>query len=154
MRGPRSIWVESIRRTAAFSARRVRRLLTQLSIVSSRSRNSSAGRSRLASDRVERAGALPPAQQAERAAVRLQAGDQRAQALLAAQAGGQQAEKVHAAGEATLVVVGVVATHHTVEMAPGKRLDDLLENGGMVAHGIGSAAVDNVGKRLLRIRIN
>jgi hypothetical protein len=59
-----------------------------------------------------------------------------------------------AGGETSLAVVGCVATSMMVEALPRKTRDDLLEQGRSVAHDIGSVAVDNVGERRPRSRIN
>jgi hypothetical protein len=57
---------------------------------------------------------------------------------MAAEAASQHGQELCAAGEAALVVVGAVLADMMVEAVPGKLLDDLLEHGSFVAHGIGS----------------
>ncbi len=74
--------------------------------------------------------------------------------MVTAETAGQQSEEVLAAGEAPLTGIGGMAAHVVIEALPGETLDDLLEYGRLMAHGIGSAAVDNVGERRLRSRIN
>jgi hypothetical protein len=101
-----------------------------------------------------RAGRCLAAEQAQRAAVGRQCRHQRAQTLLSAEGAAQQGKEMLAGGETSLAAVGSMATGMMVEAMPRKLLDDLLEQGRLVAHDIGSAAVDNVGERRPRSRIN
>jgi hypothetical protein len=109
------------------------------------------GRVRLASASVD---APVPPKQAQGAAIRRKSGDQRAQALVAAKCAAQQGEKMPARVEAALVVVGPMPAHVVLEPMPRKALDSLLEQGSLMTHDIGSAAVDNVGERRFRSGIN
>ena len=68
--------------------------------------------------------------------------------------GSPKGEEMLARSEASVAVVGSMATSMMVEAMPGQLLDDLLEHGRLVTHDIGSAAVDNVGERRPRSRIN
>jgi hypothetical protein len=93
------------------------------------------------------------AEQPQRAVVWGEGGGGRAQPLLAAQDAGEQRDEMLAGGELRVAVEAVLADQR-VEPLPGKLLHDLFEQGRLMAHGIGSAAVDNVGERRFRIRIN
>jgi hypothetical protein len=95
----------------------------------------------------------PAAEQAQ-APIWEQRRHQRAQTLLSAEGAAQQGKEMLAGGETSLAAVGSMATGMMVEAMPRKLLDDLLEQGRLVAHDIGSAAVDNVGERRPRSRIN
>ncbi len=100
------------------------------------------------------AGRRLAAEQAQRAVVGGERRHQRAQTLLSAEGSSQQGEEMVAGGETSLAANGRVATSMMVEAVPRKLLDDLLEQGRLVAHDIGSVAVDNVGERRPRSRIN
>ncbi len=57
--------------------------------------------------------------------------------MVTAETAGQQSEEVLAAGEAPLTGIGGMAAHVVIEALP-ETLDDLLEYGELMAHGIGS----------------
>ena len=115
--------------------------------------NSSAGRVRVGIGQCG-AGRRLAAEQAQRAVVGGERRHQRAQTLLSAEGSSQQGEEMVAGGETSLAANGRVATSMMVEAVPRKLLDDLLEQGRLVANDIGSVAVDNVGERPPHSRIN
>ena len=79
---------------------------------------------------------------------------QRAQILLSTEGTTQQGEEMLTGGEASLVSIGSVPTNMVVKTLPRETRDDLFEQGRLMAHDIGSAAVDNAGERRPRSKIN